>query len=209
MTSGPVPIDIVKYTNHLNVIVAIIGVIVIAQTLTRTFWSSVPEKKYSVEAPASRPKIQVQAARPAPAAAQKRAGLQPAGVLDGTAVTPSPSPVQPREPSPLGARGRLLTDRPVQQSPNSGIVGAPAGTSAGPNVVTIPSGPTGEMQSEPGRSMRGQVPFGARSGYRSRGMDGQTTTLPPPGGYDAGKRQPDPNAPPPPVRSSMPGQRVQ
>ena len=52
----PVLIDNVKYTNHLNVIVAIIGVIVIAQTLTRTFWNTAPEKKYSVEVPASGPK---------------------------------------------------------------------------------------------------------------------------------------------------------
>lgn len=205
-----------KYTNHLNVIVAIIGVIVIAQTLTRTFWNSTPEKKYSVDVPASQPKIKVQASR-APAAVQKRSASP--SVLPGPMGVPQSSTVPPAAGAPsFATRGRLLTAPLVETNPNPGIAGmAPrAPATASPNIVTIPSAPTtapptGGLEGETrGRSIRGQVPFGARSTYRPQGgAESRTTTLPPPGGNDAGKRRPDPNAPTPPVRSSMPEQRVQ
>ena len=204
--------DIVKYTNHLNVIVVIIGVIVIAQTLTRTFWNSSPERQFSVEVPTTQPKIQVQA--PRPGTGQRRSAVQ--GALPGIVGAPSSSGVQPGGPGVLGGRNRPLTSSPAQ--PNSGLVGAPSGAAAAaPNVVTIPAGPTtappsgtglqGETQ---GRSLRGSAPFSrGRSLYRGPGAADRQTNLPPPGANDAAKRRPDENAPAPPVRSSMPEQRVQ
>jgi len=204
----------VKYTNHLNVIVAIIGVIVIAQTLTRTFWNSAPEKKYSLELPSTQPEIKVQSSRPV--TGQRRSAGQVPAALPGTVRDPSSQVGQPAGSGIVGGGGRLLPAPTAQPSSNPGLIGAPSGTAAAPNVVTIPSAPTtaSPTGSRPqvdgsGRSLRGQVPFGARSTFRSqRGADSRGTNLPPPAGNDAGKRQLDPNAPAPPVRSSMPEQRT-
>lgn len=204
-----------KYTNHLNVIVAIIGVIVIAQTLTRTFWNSAPEKKYSLELPATQPEIKVQSSRPV--TSQRRSAGQVPAALPGTVRAPSSSVGQPAGSGLVGGGGRLLPAPTPQPGSNSGLIGAPpVGAAAAPNVVTIPSAPTTAPPtgSRPqvdgaGRSLRGQVPFGGRSNFRSqRGADSRGANLPPPAGNDGAKRQLDPNAPAPPVRSSMPEQRT-
>ncbi len=185
----------------------------IAQTLTRTFWNSAPEREFSVEVPASRPNIRVQAPRPAPAS-QKRSAAATPGLLRGTAAS---SAVQPAGTAAFGSRNRLLTAPSTQPGPNPGLIGAPsAATASAPTVVTIPSGSTtappsanGRQGETGGRSLR-QVPFGSRSLSRSPGsLESRSTNLPPPGPNDATKRQLDPNAPTPPVRSSMPGQRNQ
>ncbi len=202
--------DNVKYTNHLNVIVAIIGVIVIAQTLTRTFWNSSPERQFSVEVPATRPRIQVQA--PRPGQGQRRSAVQGPRALSGTVGAPSAA--QPTGPGILAGRNLAPTGQP---NANSGIVGVPSGASAtAPNTVAIPSGPTtappsgaGLQGDMPGRSQRGSPFAASRSIYGRQREATRQANLPPPGANDAAKRRPDDNAPAPPVRSSMPEQRVQ
>ncbi len=202
--------DNVKYTNHLNVIVAIIGVIVIAQTLTRTFWNSSPERQFSVDVPAIEPKIQVQA--PRSATGQRRSTVQGPQALPGTVGAPSAA--QPTGSGILGGHSLAPTGQP---NANSGIVGVPSGANAAtPNTVTIPSGPTtappsgaGLQGDMPRRSQRGSPFATGRSIYGRQRESARQLNLPPPGANDAAKRRPDDNAPAPPVRSSMPEQRVQ
>ncbi|MFB3906077.1 MAG: hypothetical protein ACE15E_21745 [Acidobacteriota bacterium] len=197
-----------KYINHLNVIIAIIGVIVIAQTLTRTFWSSAPEKQFSVDVAPTRPRIQVQGVRTA-VPAQKRSAVPRPGMVPGPAEDPTSSVAQPPTPGVTGGRNRLLTASPVQPSAGSAPAGATPGATAPPTVVTIPSAAATGLEGDTrGRSIRGQTPSGSRSTLRTPGADSRLN-LPPPGGNDSAKRRPDPNAPAPPVRSSMPEQRVQ
>jgi hypothetical protein len=201
--------DNVKYTNHLNVVIAIIGVIVIVQTLTRTFWNSSAEKEYSVEVPVVQPKIEGQAARPAPG--QRRSAVQ-GPRLPGTVAAPSSA--QPTGSDILAGR----SGQAAQPSPSPGVVGVPSGAAtSAPNTITIPSRPTTTPPSDAdiqgdvrGRSLRGSPFTPSRSIYgRQRDAARQQLNLPPQGVNDAAKRRPDDNAPAPPVRSSMPEQRVQ
>lgn len=199
----------VKYTNHLNVIIAIIGVIVIAQTLTRTFWDSSPEKQYSVDLPAIEPKIQVQA--PRPTSVQRRAA-QGSRSLPGTVAAPSAG-----QPTGSGILSGRNLGTGTQPNPNSGVLGVPGSANpSGSNTVTIPSVPTTAPQSGaglqgdmPGRSLRGSPFVTGRSIYGRQREASRQLNLPPQGATDAAKRRPDENAPAPPVRSSMPEQRVQ
>jgi len=201
----------VKYTNHLNIIIAIVGVVVIAQTLTGTFWNSTPEQKYNVELPAVRPKV-LNSAPPAAAITQKRslfpppAAPSPVPVTPPAAVVSNPQPVTSQPAPTAPRRNRLFTPGPVPLPQTS----APSTTQPSPTVVTIPSQPaTTASPAEGERPLRFQPPFGARNTVRQPVGDPRSMNSPPPSGSDSAKRDQNSDPPTPPVRSSMPEQRVQ
>jgi len=191
----------VKYTNHINIILAIVGIAVVVQTLTGTFWNSAPEQEFSVDMQAVRPRV----VSPTPRSAtptSRRASIPAPGSVTQTPSTAASTPhMSPSVNRPFTAGSAA----PQTAAPQ---VADPEAADSSPNVVTIgePTSPSGVSPSEPAqRQLRGPGLFGSRSTRGSR--ESRTPVYPPPVAGDAVKRSPSTDAPVPPVRSSMPEQR--
>ena len=181
-----------KYINHLNAVIAIIALVIIVQTLTKTFWESEPEAPSRVEVPQVQPTVTSAppVARPAP--------LAPYSAGDVRQAVPAPAASAADQTAPVGgvAGG---TPGPASVLPPSG--GAVGSVESQPGVIGRPGSQTGgALRTQPSgiRRPTGRTPAGQQP--RS------SVFIPPPRTDPAAKRQPDSNPRVPPSRGSAPQQ---
>ncbi len=198
-----------KYLNHLNAIIAIIGVLVIGNTLLDTFWRPSAGKRPTIDLTSPRPaKTGINAKTPMSAPQGRRSSTVPANraPIGGSRETAQPNPgglvTQPAAPAVPNERLPAAPDeRPSAVRGTSGVVGQP--------------GALGGVMENQSDSLNLEEPAGARkvapamSPRRYTGRPGSQPrpTYPSPQisrGTKRDQSQTDPNAPPPPPRSSMP-----
>ncbi len=200
-----------KYLNHLNAIIAVVGVLVIGNTLLQTFWEPGSPK---------RPTIGLTTGpRPVKSGASTNKSLTPAQGRRPSATAPvNPSPLGTTRVSPqvTPSAPTRITPGGVGQSGGFGIPGgggnsAPAPATSG--VIGQP-GSTGrvmEWNNPPsGDPVMVEDPAGGKRvpprRLNSRPGDTRSMYAPPQmnRGAKRDQQQTDPNAPAPPPRSSMP-----
>jgi hypothetical protein len=193
----------VKYINHLNAVIAIAGLIIIAQTLGRTLWDGAPALPGSIEVPSARARVMSPPQSNAPA--RVAPVFPPAGQLratdseDDSAGHGMPTPgLAAREaagvPAGVPTPGAIRPERRLEDDDQS---------ETGSGVISVP-GADGRNRSMGGAFPPGQ--FGQRPLPRGSRAPGY---VPPPLNEGAVKRQPGEGVPSsPPVRSSVPEQRI-
>jgi hypothetical protein len=184
----------VKYINHLNAVIAIVALVIIAHTLGRTFFDGAPATPKSIEVPSARAR-----------------------------VLSVPQPVSPSRVAPVfpAARQPLMeneSDDPLMPIPASSALPGAAGVTrdrgleedhggSGGNVISI-GGDDGRIETPAGTQTPSFPPrqFGQRPFPRDSRVPGY---VPPPFNDGGAKRQPSEGLrSSPPVRSSMPEQRI-
>jgi len=196
----------VKYLNHLNAMIAIVGVLIIGNTLLDTFWRPNTAKRPTIDLTSPRPaKAGINPKTPLSTPQGRRSSALPAtnrAPIGGTRETPQPDPSglagQPASPAGNPA---MPVERPSAARGSSGVVGQP--------------GPLGGAVDNSSDSLHLEEPAGARKvapmpprRYTGRPNPQSRPTYPAPQNNRGTKRdqpQADPNAPAtPPPRSSMP-----
>lgn len=203
-----------KYLNHLNAIIAVVGVLIIGNTLLHTFWDQAPAKRPTIDLNAPGPSKSgmsgktplsaPQGRRPSTAAPASRAPL------GQTRVPPQASPRTPSAVTPgtiSEDSGRLGLSGSAAPSPvpaTSGVLGQPGATGRvmeNPEPLSLEE-PAGARKTAP-------APAAARR-YNRRTYPQQSRPMfTQPEANRAAKRDqpqadPNANAPTPPPRSSMP-----
>jgi len=184
----------VKYINHLNAIIAIVALVIIVQTLTKTFWQGEPEAAPTVKVRQVQPTITSAppASRPVSAPLTPFSGrVHQAATPGGEAAGADP------QVAPVGGMSN--------RAPGSGRILPPAGAAG---VTGSQPGVVGQGPAQSGGGALGTQPFGTRRVGRTPGAQpGSSIFIPPPRTDATAKRQPsDSNPRVPPTRGSAPMQ---
>lgn len=205
-----------KYANQVNILLAVIGVVVVAYTFGLTFFSAAPTVNLEIGSLAP-DRVRSNEASPAllsdsttrlgAVETQRTQNTQRQGTMNQKPVWRGPVGTATGAAA-AGRVGRVPTSNlPVWKGPVPPESVPSVGSQQErtfqqqPAVNRTPARP----QRQPSRGPESN-PF--QSGTASDGGPaGQVSRPGPPPGAEAAKRGPDPDAPPPPVRSSMPENR--
>jgi hypothetical protein len=179
----------VKYINHLNAIIAIIGVVVIAYTLSRTLWQGEPQAPRSVDIPQAQPALSSPSVPRPPAARSALPFRSPRA--------DSPARATVADADTAGAEAEAEAAPP--SGPASGIPIGMGAASPARSVIAGRSGAQPARGAQPGATQRA-IPRSTLPGQNR-----SSVFVPPPTASGVEKRQPGDNNPRvPPTRGSQP-----